>query len=306
MVSGPARRAAAKYLREELGRSERHACRTVGISRTALQYKPKPKPDEKSLRERIRELASENRRYGYRRIAVLLGLEWQVNWKRVHRIWKEEGLGLKRKRPPKRRYGPKGEVIKKAEHPNHVWTYDFIEDRTVKQDRIRILAVVDEFTREALAILVERHIGSPDVLDTLEMLVEQRGAPRHIRSDNGPEFIANAVKVWLEKRGCETIYIEPGSPWQNAYIESFNGKFRDECLNMHLFHNGREAKEIIENWRLEYNERRPHSALGYLAPAEFFRRYVGSLRATPSGTLPTAAQVKPPGVHRQLVANPKL
>ena len=293
MVGGPARRAAVKQLQEGLNRSERHACRAVGISRSTVHYKPKLKPDEKQLRERIRELASGNRRYGYRRIAALLRREWQVNWKRVHRIWKEEGLGLKRKRPPRRHYGPEGEVIKKAEHPNHVWSYDFVEDRTVKQDRIRILTVVDEFTREALAIPVARHIGSPDVLDTLEMLVEQRGAPEYIRSDNGPEFIANAVKEWLEERGCGTIYIEPGSPWQNPYIESFNGKFRDECLNMHLFHNGQEAKEIIENWRVEYNERRPHSALGYLAPVEFFRQYVGSLRATPSGNGHTAGQKIP-------------
>lgn len=306
MVGAPSKRAAAAHLKEELHRSERHSCRAVGISRTSFHYVPKPKPNEKRLREEIISLASEHRRYGCRRIAALIRRKCQVNEKRVHRIWKEEGLGLKRKRPPRRDYGPKGAVKRKAERPNHVWSYDMIEDRTSRQDRIRILTVIDEFTREALAILVARHIGSPDVLDTLEMLVERRGAPEHIRSDNGPEFIANAVQRMLGDKGCETIYIKPGSPWQNAYIESFNGKLRDECLNMHLFRNGQEAKDVIENWRVEYNERRPHSALDYLAPVEFYRRYIRSLRATPSGNLHTGLPPKPPGGSRQLVANPKL
>ncbi len=306
MVGGPARRAAVKYLKDELDRSERHSCRAVGISRSTFHYKPKPKPDEKRLREEIIKLASKHRRYGYRRITALLRRKWPVNEKRVHRIWKEEGLGLKRKRPPRRHHGPKGDVKRKAEYPNHVWCYDIIEDRTVRQDRIRILNVIDEFTREALAIVVARHIGSPDVLDTLEMLVDRRGAPEHLRSDNGPEFIANKVKKWLADKGCETIYIEPGSPWQNPYIESFHGKLRDECLNMHLFNNGREAIEIIEDWRIEYNERRPHSALNYLTPAEFFRRYVSSLRATPSGNSHTATPAKPPGESRQVPVKPKL
>jgi putative transposase len=292
MVGGPARRAAVKYLEEMLGRSERHACRAVGISRSTMHYKPKPKPEEKRLREEILKLASEHKRYGCRRVTALLQRKWRVNRKRVHRIWKEEGLGLRRKRPPRRSYGPKGEVKRKAEYPNHVWSYDFVEDRTVRQDRIRILTVVDEFTREALAIQVKRHIGSPDVLDVLEGLVEKRGAPEYIRSDNGSEFMANVIKEWLGKAGCETIYIKPGSPWQNAYIESFNGKFRDECLNMNLFHNGEEAKEVIEAWRVEYNERRPHSALNYMAPAEFFRQYAGSLRATPSRTRHTASPLQ--------------
>jgi putative transposase len=306
MVGGPARRAAVKYLEKELSRSERHACRAVGISRSTMHYEPKPKPDEKRLRDEVLRLASGHKRYGYRRITALLQRKWRVNEKRVHRIWKDEGLGLKRKRPPKRHYGPKGEVKRKAEYPNQVWSYDFVEDRTVRQDRIRLLTVIDEFTREALAILVARHIGSPEVLDTLEKLVEHRGSPEYLRSDNGPEFIANAVKRWLGERGCETLYIEPGSPWQNAYIESFNGKLQDECLKMHLFHNGKEAIEIIENWRVEYNEYRPHSSLKNLTPTEFYRRYVCSLRATPSGNPHTAHPPKPPGGPLQLVANPKL
>ena len=306
MVGGPTRRTAVKYLKKKLDRSERHACKAVGISRSTFHYSPKPKPDEKRLREEVLRLASMHRRYGYRRITALLRRKWHVNEKRVHRIWKDEGLGLKRKRPQRRRYGPKSEVKRKAEYPNQVWGYDFVEDRTVKNDRIRILTVIDEFTREALALLVARHIGSPDVLDTLEMLVERRGAPEYLRSDNGPEFIANAVKQWLGEHGCETLYIEPGSPWQNAYVESFNGKLQDECLKVHLFNNGQEAIEIIENWRLEYNEFRPHSSLNNLTPEEFHRRYVSSLRATPSGNSHTATPKKPHGESRQLAAKPRL
>lgn len=276
------------------------------ISRTSFHYRPTPKPDEERLREEVLRLAAENPRYGCRRITALIRQKWRVNEKRVHRIWKDEGLGLRRKRPSRQTYGPKGAVRQKAKYPNHVWSYDFIEDRTSRQDRIRVLSVIDEFTREALAMLVARHLGSPDVLDTLEVLIERRGVPAHIRSDNGPEFIAGAVKEWLAKRGCETIYIKPGSPWQNAYIESFNGKFRDECLNMNIFHNGKEAIEIIENWRKEYNEHRPHSALNYLAPAEFHRRYVSSLRATPSGNGHTARPKSSITMIDEMATNPKL
>lgn len=294
MVSPPAKKSAAKHLQKELVRSERHACNAVGISRSTLRYKPSPNSDEKVLREKIRELALEFKRYGYRRIhAELRKGDKNLNVKKVHRIWKEEGLCLARKRPPRRRYGPKGEVVKKAKYPNHVWTYDFLEDRTESGDRIRILNVVDEFTREALAIRVERKLGFIEVLQTLNMLLKCRGVPKHIRSDNGPEFIANEVKKWLEEIGCETIYIHPGSPWENPYIESYHGKFRDECLNMHTFSSGHEAKEVIANWMMEYNEHRPHSSLNYLTPAEFYRRYVSSLRATPSGNSHTA---KPPSM----------
>lgn len=306
MVGVRAKRTAVHFLKDKHHRSERHSCRAVEISRTSFHYRPKPRPDEKRLREEIIKLASENRRYGCRRITALIRRKWQVNPKRVHRIWKDEGLGLRRKRPSRRAYGPKGEVSQKAERPNHVWSYDFIEDRTSRQDRIRVLSVIDEFTREALAMLVARHIGSVDVLDTLEMLFERRGAPEHIRSDNGPEFLAKDVGQWLAKRGCQTIYIKPGSPWQNAYIESFNGKFRDECLNMNIFLNGKEAIEIIENWRVEYNEYRPHSALNDIPPAEFHRRYVSSLRATPSGTGHTERPKSPTRMNHEMSTNPKL
>jgi len=250
--------------------SERHACGVVSIARSSARYTPHPRADEQVLRDRIRDLANEHKEYGCPRITALLRREGSiVNKKRVHRIWKEEGLQLPRRRPKKRRRGPNGEVIHKAEYMNHVWTYDFVEDRTERGRKIRILTIVDEYTRECLAIRVARSIPAVKVLNTLEWLFLTRGIPAYIRSDNGPEFIAKAVQAWLKKNQSKTIYIEPGSPWENPFIESFNGKLREECLNRYEFVNVHEAQEIIEAWRIEYNTYRPHSSLNYLTPAEF-------------------------------------
>ena len=183
-----------------------------------------------------------------------------------------EGLALPIRRPKRRQYGLKGEVLLKAEYPLHVWTYDILEDRTERGSRLRILTVLDEYTRESLAIWVGRSISAQTVVENLKWLFMDRGTPEHIRSDNGPEFIAKAVRERLEESGCRTMYIEPGSPWENPYIESFNGKLRDECLNREIFRNGLEAQIVIENWREEYNHYRPHSSLGYLTPTEFAER----------------------------------
>jgi transposase InsO family protein len=211
------------------------------------------------LTERIKKLVKKHGRYGYRRIAVMLRREGKlVNTKRVHRIWKLERLQIPCRRPKRRRYGP-----------NHVWSYDFVEDRTERGNKLRLLNVIDEFTRECLAIRVEPSMPAAKVIATLSWLFKLRGTPEHIRSDNGPEFIADALRDWLGKSGCATIYIEPGSPWENPYIESFNGKLRDECLNREIFANGAEARVIIENWRMEYNTQRPHSSLDNLTPVEF-------------------------------------
>ena len=274
-----------RYLCECKSCSERCACRLVGISRSALSYKERPKPDEEALRERIRSLAGKNGRYGYRRIAALLHREGEdINIKRVHRIWKSEGLTLPTRRPRRRRYGPKGEVLRKAEYPLHVWTYDILEDQTERGSRLRILTVLDEYTRESLAIWVGRSICAQTVVENLKWLFMDWGTPEHIRSDNGPEFIAKAVREWLEQSGCGPMYIEPGSPWENPYIESFNGKLRDECLNREIFRNGLEAQIVIENWREEYNTCRPHSSLGYLTPTEFAERCRrGEVPALPPG-----------------------
>jgi transposase InsO family protein len=254
--------------------SQRKACQLVGISRSSARYKTQQKASEVKLRTDIRDLANRHKTYGYRRITALLRREGskKINKKRVHRIWKAEGLQVPHRKHKKRRYGPKGEVIHKAEYSNHVWSYDFVEDRTEKGGRLRILTVMDEFTRESLAILVDRSIRSAQVINLLEWLFLVWGVPEYIRSDNGPEFIALAIQEWLEQRQCKTIYITPGSPWENPYIESFIGKLRQECLDRYLFGNVQEAQEILEHWRHEYNHYRPHSSLGYLTPVEFAGR----------------------------------
>ena len=262
-----------RYLCDKKGCSVRCACRVVAISRSALSYKERPKPDEEALTERIKTLAGANGRYGYRRITALLHREGkEINIKRVHRIWKSEGLTLPVRRPRRRQYGPKGAVLRKAEYPLHVWTYDILEDRTERGSKLRILTVLDEYTRQSLAIWVGRSISAQTVVQNLKWLFMDRGTPEHIRSDNGPEFISTAVRQWLAESGCRTMYIEPGSPWENPYIESFNGKLRDECLNREIFRNGLEAQIVIENWREEYNRYRPHSSLEYLTPEEFAGR----------------------------------
>jgi len=289
MVSPPARKVAVKHLQRDHGFSLRRACTLVGFPRSGLYYEPQSRVDEGKLRSAIRALARKYPRYGLPRIHAWLEREgWKVNHKRVHRIWKDEGLSLQRKRPRRRRQGPRIEIVNRALDRNHVWSYDFLEDRTERGGRLRCLPVLDEFTRECLAIEVEPSIGAQKVIKTLQRLFVARGVPGYIRSDNGPEFVAEAVRGWLAEKECTTLFITPGSPWENAYIESFNGKFRDECLNMEVFLNGREAKTIIEQWRREYNELRPHSSLGYLTPKEFAAQWAGSCRAKPSLRRPIA------------------
>jgi len=244
------------------------------ISRSVVGYAVRRRRDEVELISKIHQLAAHHARYGYRRITVLLRREgWKVNRKGVHRIWKEEGLSLPLKRPRRHRAGQKGEIVNKAEYHNHVWSYDFVEDRTERGGKLRILAVIDEFTRECLAIRIRPSIPALMVVGVLEWLFLVRGAPKYIRSDNGPEFIARAVSEWLAKNGCSTLFINPGSPWENGYVESFIDKLRDECLNCEIFQNWKEAETIVEAWRQDYNNYRPHSALGYLTPAEFARQH---------------------------------
>ena len=254
--------------------SERRACRLVGMSRSVVRYAARKQGDEVELVSKIHELAVGHGRYGYRRVTVLLRREgWKVNRKRAHRIWKAEGLSLPLRRPRRRRVGPVGEIVNKAEYPNHVWSYDFLEDRTERGGKLRILAIIDEYTRECLSTRIAPSIPASTVLEVLEWLFLVRGIPKYVRSDNGPEFIAKAVCQWLKGSGCQTIFINPGSPWENGYIESFIDKLRDECLNREIFRNGKEAQTIVEAWRQEYNNYRPHSSLGYLTPAEFAKRY---------------------------------
>jgi transposase InsO family protein len=218
-------------------------------------------------------LSRENPRYGYRRIwALLRGEGWQVNKKRVHRLWKEQGLKVPSKQCKRRRlpgHSENGCTRKRAEYKDHVWSYDFVMDRTDDGRQLKMLVVVDEYSRECLSIGVQRSITAEDVVRTLAALFERRGEPSFIRSDNGPEFIAQAVKRWLEVWGVRTLYIEPGSPWENAYSETFNSRFGDELLKREVFSGLLEAKVLVEEYRNHYNQQRPHSALGYLTPAEF-------------------------------------
>jgi transposase InsO family protein len=222
------------------------------------------------LIKRIIQLACEFGRYGYRRITALLRREgWKVNHKRVERIWRQEGLKVPKKQPKRGRlWLADGSCIRlRPERKDHVWTYDFVFARTHEGRPVRLLTLMDEYTRECLSIDVARHLNSESVLCRLAELFVRRGVPDHIRSDNGPEFTANAVREWLARVGVKTLYIEPGSPWENGYIESFNGKLRDELLNGEIFYTLQEAKAVIEWWRRQYNEFRPHSALGYRPPA---------------------------------------
>ena len=246
----------------------------VRVSRSVVRYVVRKRQNEARLVKKIHKLAIRHSRYGYRRITVLLRREgWRINRKRVHRIWKSEGLGLPRRRPKRRRVGSVGEIVNKAGYPNHVWSYDFVEDRTERGGKLRILAVIDEYTRECLAIKIAPSIPASAVVEVLAWLFLIRGVPKYLRSDNGPEFMAKAVCQWLEENDSQTLYIKPGSPWENGYVESFNDKLRDECLNREIFRNGKEAQTIVEVWRGEYNNYRPHSSLGYLTPSEFAKRY---------------------------------
>jgi transposase InsO family protein len=265
--------------------SERRACNVIGQSRMTQRYKTKQPDKDKALTAEIKNLAKKHKRYGYRMITAKLRQEgWNVNHKRVQRIWQKEGLQMPYRRKFKKAKGSSENscTVKKAEHINHVWTYDFMSDQTEDGRKLKFLTVLDEFTRESLTIEVGRSIKAKDVIAVLEYLFLVRGIPGFIRSDNGPEFIADAIKKWLGEKNVQTLYIEPGSPWENGYIESFNGKFRDEVLNMEIFHSVKEAKVIAESWRLEYNNHRPHSSLGYMTPAEFAAECIASVRATPS------------------------
>ena len=226
--------------------------------------------DESMLTKAIIDLATEYGRYGYRRVTALLNREgWQVNHKRVEQIWRREGLKVLQKQPKRGRlWLNDGSCIRlRATHPNHVWSYDFVMDRTHNGKAFRMLTVIDEYTHEALAIKTKRQLNSTDVLDCLNDLFAERGVPEHIRSDNGAEFTATAVREWLSAAKVRTLFIEPGSPWENGYNESFNGKLRDELLNGEIFYTLKEAQILIEQWRRHYNNVRPHSSLGYRSPA---------------------------------------
>jgi putative transposase len=259
----------------------------LGQSRTSQRYQAITVSDEGPLTAAIVRLASQYGRYGYRRITALLRAEgWCVNHKRVERIWRREGLKVPQKQPKRGRlWLNDGSCIRlRPSWRHHVWAYDFVQARTHDGRAFRMLTVIDEYSRECLAIEVARRLRSDDVLQVLADLFVRYGAPDHIRSDNGSEFTAKAVRDWLRRVDVKTLYIEPGSPWENGYNESFNGKLRDELLNGEIFYSLKEAQVLIEHWRCHYNTLRPHSALGYRPPApETIRPHAGDLPSAAQG-----------------------
>lgn len=259
-----------EHVVQSLHVSERRACRAIGQLRSSQRYTPRPDPFKENLRIRVTELAHEYGRYGYRTITDILKLEgWDVGKDRVYTIWREEGLKVPEKQPKKARlWLADGSCIRlRPERKNHVWSYDFVSDTTRDGKPFKILNIIDEYTRECLASFVARRIRSREVLLVLADLFLKHGQPEHIRSDNGPEFIAKILRHWFKTIGVGPLYIEPGSPWENGYCESFNGKMRYQLLDGELFYTLKEAEVIIEKWRVHYNTVRPHSSLGGRPPA---------------------------------------
>jgi putative transposase len=269
MVSLAERRRGADHLEAEHGVSERRACQVAGIARSTKR-RPSGRIEESRLVRRVHELSERYPRWGYRKIHGILRTEGKaIGRDRLRLLRKREGLQVARKARKRRRPGKSTTTVDRALYPNHVWSYDFVADQTADGRRLRFLTVIDEFTRESIWIETARFLNSNDVVRVLEQLVEIRGVPGVIKSDNGPELVCDRVQDWIAERGIATKFIEPGSPWQNGHNESFNGVFRDSCLNRWLFVSVREARLVVGRWRQEYNEERPHGALGQITPAAY-------------------------------------
>jgi transposase InsO family protein len=282
-VSPSRKRAAIEDLQGEFSVSERRACEVLDQPRSTQRYESKPRDDEPALAKRMREVARRRPRWGYRRVAWTLRQEaWMVSDTRVYRLWRREGLKVPQQKRKKRRLGrsENGCVHRRAEHKDHVWCWDFVFDHTTTGSQVKWLSIVDEHTRECLALKVGRSITSEDVIDTLAELFAMRGVPKCVRSDNGPEFVAHAIRRWLAQVDVETLYIEPGSPWQNGYAESFHSRLRDEFLALEVFESLSAAKRLTRQWQEDYNHRRPHSSLGYVTPIEFAARCAASAPAS--------------------------
>ena len=264
--------------------SERRACKVLGQPRGTQRYAKRRPADEAKLLEEMRRIARKRPRFGSPRIHDALGKRgWSINHKRVERLWREEGMQVPKKQHKKRRSPCDGSenscVRKRALRPNHVWSYDFVEDRSEHNRKLRMLVVIDEFTRESLAIEVAWSFTATQVVEVLGYLLAVRGVPEHIRSDNGPEFVARVVTRWLYRAGVKTLFITKGSPWENGYVESFNSRFRDELLNRELFTGLEDARWVVDRWRLDYNHQRPYRSLDYQTPAEFAARCCSSAGA---------------------------
>jgi putative transposase len=285
---------------DKLGTSERRACRVLNQPRSSQRRQASPRDDELAVIKRMRELARERPRFGYRRIGVLLRQEaFRASETRTLRLWRKEGLKVPRKKRRRRALGSgdAGVLARPAQAPNDVWCWDFTFDRTTAGSPLKWLSIVDEFTRECVCLKVDRGITSEAVIDWLAELLAMRGVPKCIRSDNGPEFIAHAIRRWLAHVGVETLYVAPGSPWQNGYAESFHSRFRDEFLATEEFESLAAARKLTAAWRDDYNYRRPHSSLGYVAPAAFAARWAASAPELASATpQPTPPLQLPSGV----------
>ena len=274
-MSPASRKQTVRYVKEKLGYSERKICQALGQHRATQRYELKVPQKDRVLIEAIKIEKDKRKhyRYGYRRILrILRRHNWIVNHKRMHRVWRQEGFILKKRHRRHKHTGGGGENAcdrRPPEYMNHIWSYDIIEDKLEKGRKVRILNIIDEFTRESLSVDAGFKVTGYDVTEVLRYLFNVRGAPGYIRSDNGPEFINRQVKKFLADSGVDTLYIEPGSPWENGYAESFNSKFRDELLNGELFLHIDELRYVVERWRMDYNHYRPHSSLSYMTPAEF-------------------------------------
>jgi putative transposase len=270
-------------LEKEFTISERRACRVLDQPRSCQRYEAQPRDDESALVKRMLELVRQRPRFGYRRIAALLRTEsWRASATRIYRLWRREGLKVPQKKRKRRRLGnsENGCHRRRAAFKNHVWCWDFVFDHTTSGSTLKWLSIVDEYTRECLALKVDRSITSEDVIDTLAELFAMRGMPQHIRSDNGPEFIARAIQRWTQQLAVETLYIAPGSPWENGYAESFHSRLRDEFLALEVFESLVAARKLTQAWRDDYNHHRPHGSLGYVTPAAYGVRCAASVRAS--------------------------
>ena len=272
MVSSQARREQVA-LAIERGHPQRRACELIGVARSALSYASVRSERDAPALTAMKRLARQYPRYGYRRIRIFLQREgYPMSWKRAHRLWQVATLQLPARRSRKRVASKQPRPAAPTE-PNSVWAYDFVFDACANGQQLKCLTVIDEFTRESLAIDVAGSIRSHRVIEVLARLVSERGAPAYMRSDNGPEFVSKAILEWIAENHIASVLIDPGKPWQNGCDESFNGRFRDECLNVEWFRNRREAKVIIEAWRQHYNHERPHSSLQYRTPVEFLQHH---------------------------------
>lgn len=296
MVTPSARLKAARHLVESLSMSVRMACKIVGIARSTYYYEPKARAENERILRELHRLAKRFPRYGYQRMTQKLKQQgWRVNRKRVQRLWREAGLKVYKKAIKRKRIGASTRERQEALYPNHVWSWDFLFDRTANGRLIKILNIVDEYSRFNIHLEAKRNFSGNDVVCALGTAMVRYGIPGCIRSDNGSEFIASRVKDWLEDNGIGIQYIDPASPWQNPYVESLNGRLRDECLNRELFSSLLEAQIVLEDWRKEYNTKRPHSGIDFQTPGEIFERFI------PTGSMePVAHLTTETGEHLQI------